>query len=193
MFTGIIEEVGQLLAILPEAGTRRLRIQAHKVLQDLRIGDSIGVNGVCLTVVESTDRDFCADLAAETWERTAFSRLVAGARMNIERPLRVGDRFDGHMVQGHVEGVGQFLDLMPVENAEDFWLRIKVTPGLEKYLVYKGSVAIEGISLTVANLENHILTVAVIPHTYKMTNLSSLASGDYVNIETDIAAKYLAK
>jgi riboflavin synthase len=193
VFTGIIDEVGQLADIMPGAGTRRLRIQANRVTQDLDIGDSICVNGVCLTVVEHTDGDFCADLAAETWERTSFSRLAAGAKLNLERPLRVGDRFDGHMVQGHVESVGQLLDLTPVANAEDFWLRIKVTPDLEKYLVYKGSVAIEGISLTVANLENHVLTVAIIPHTCKMTNLSSLTAGDYVNIETDIAAKYLAK
>lgn|GEM_PF-93795 len=193
MFTGIIEEVGRLADILSETGTRRLRIQAHGILQNVRIGDSIGVNGVCLTVVERTDHDFCADLAEETWERTTFSHLAAGAKLNLERPLRVGDRFDGHMVQGHVEGVGQLLDLTPVADAEDFWLRIKVPLELEKYLVYKGSVAIEGISLTVANLESHVLTVAIIPHTYKMTNLSSLSTGDYVNIETDIAAKYFAK
>jgi riboflavin synthase len=133
------------------------------------------------------------DLAHETVERTAFSRIKQGALVNLELPMKADGRFGGHMVQGHVDGTGKFLGLDPIAGAQDFWLRIQIPHELEKYVVFKGSIAIEGISLTVAKLEGDTVTIAIIPHTVAMTNLQSLKPGDPVNIETDIVAKYLEK
>jgi riboflavin synthase len=193
MFTGIIEETGRIKSIDLIAGTRRIQVSAKEILHGLRIGDSVAVSGVCLTVTDRSENSFSADLAAETWERTSFSRLRPGAAINLELPMKADGRFDGHLVQGHIEGTGTFLSLLPVSGAQDFWLQIEIPPELGRFLVFKGSVAIEGISLTVAKLIGNVLTVAVIPHTRKATNLASLNPGDLVNIDTDVMAKYVAK
>ena len=186
MFTGLVEEVGTIASIVECGGN-------HRIAKELKQGNSVAVSGVCLTALDIQTNSFCADLAAETWTRTSFSRITEGAQVNIELPLKADGRMGGHMVQGHVDGIGQLIALEPIPNADDFWLHIDIPNELEKYLVFKGSIAIEGISLTVAKLEGLRLTIAIIPHTIKMTNLGSLKPGDPVNIETDIVAKYLEK
>jgi riboflavin synthase len=193
MFTGLVEEVGRIVALSETGGKRRIKVAAEQVTQELKEGNSCAVSGICLTALDITPHSFCADLAQETWERTALSRITVGALVNLELPLKADGRMGGHMVQGHVDGTGKFLALEPIAGAQDFWLRIELPPELEKYVVFKGSIAIEGVSLTVAKLEGLRLTVAIIPHTVKMTNLGSLQPGDPVNIETDIVAKYLEK
>jgi riboflavin synthase len=193
MFTGLVEEVGRITQIARSGGTRRITVAAEKVTQELKVGASIAVSGVCLTAIEVTPHSFAAELAAETWARTSFSYLRDGALVNLELPLPAAGRFGGHIVQGHVDGTGKFLGIEPVEGAQDYWLYLEVPAELEKYLVFKGSIAIEGISLTVARLEGRTLTIAIIPHTWTMTNLNSLQTGAPVNIETDIVAKYLEK
>jgi len=193
MFTGLVEEVGKVTEIKQTQGKRRITVAAHEVTKELREGNSCAVSGVCLTALDITPNSFCADLAQETWERTALSRITPGALVNLELPLKADGRMGGHMVQGHVDGTAKFLGLEPIAGAQDFWLHIELPPELEKYVVFKGSIAVEGISLTVAKLEGLKLTIAIIPHTVKMTNLGSLKPGDPINIETDIVAKYLEK
>ena len=193
MFTGLVEEVGTIISIVERGGNHRITIQAPQSARELKEGNSIAVSGVCLTALDIKPDTFCADLAKETWTRTSFSRITEGAQVNLELPLRVDARMGGHIVQGHVDGTGKLIGLEPIANADDFWLHVEVPGDLEKYLVFKGSVALEGISLTVASLEGLRLTIAIIPHTIKMTNLQSLKPSDPVNIETDIVAKYLEK
>ncbi len=193
MFTGLVEEVGQVRQIAESGGKRRITVVAQQVTRELRTGNSVAVSGVCLTALDITPHSFCADLAAETWTRTSFSRITPGALVNLELPLKADGRMGGHMVQGHVDGTGKFLGLEPIAGADDFWMHIEIPEELERYVVFKGSIAVEGISLTVAKLEELRLTIAIIPHTIKMTNLSSLKPGDPVNLETDIVAKYLEK
>src|SRR5882757_6394929 len=170
MFTGIIEEVGKVARIQQRGENRRITIEAANTPKELRTGDSIAVSGVCLTAVDIKPKSFCADLAPETWERTSFSRIHEGALVNLELPMRADGRFGGHIVQGHVDGVGKFIELERIADSDNFWLRIELPRDVEKYTVYKGSVCIEGISLTVAKIEGAICTVAVIPHTVEMTN-----------------------
>jgi riboflavin synthase len=193
MFTGLVEEVGRVTSIKQSEGTRRITVAAKQVTKELKVGDSVAVSGVCLTAVDVKPDSFGADLAAETWARTSLSRITDGALINLELPLKADGRMGGHMVQGHVDGTGKFLGLDPIPGAQDFWLNIELPAELEKYVVFKGSIAVEGISLTVAKLEGLKLTIAIIPHTCEMTNLHSLKPGDPVNIETDIVAKYLEK
>ncbi len=193
MFTGLVEEVGTVVSIVENGGNHRITIKAPSSAKELRAGNSIAVSGVCLTALDIKTDSFCADLAKETWTRTSFSRMTEGAEVNLELPLRVEARMGGHIVQGHVDGTGRFFGLEPIANAEDFWMLIDIPEDLEKYIVFKGSIAVEGISLTVAKLEGLRLTIAIIPHTIKMTNLKSVKPGDPVNIETDIVAKYLEK
>src|SRR5450755_1970171 len=193
MFTGLVEEVGTVVSIVENGGNHRITIKAPNSAKELKQGNSIAVSGVCLTALDSKPDGFCADLAKETWTRTSFSRMTEGAEVNLELPLKVDARMGGHIVQGHVDGAGRLVGLEPIANADDFWLLIDIPEDLEKYVVFKGSIAIEGISLTVAKLEGLRLTVAIIPHTIRMTNLGSLKPGDPVNIETDIVAKYLEK
>jgi len=193
MFTGLVEEVGTIKSIVENGGNHRITINAPNTAKELKQGNSVAVSGVCLTALDIKPDSFCADLAAETWARTSLSRIIDGAQVNLELPLRADGRLGGHIVQGHVDGVARFGGLEPIPNADDFWLHIDVPEELEKYLVFKGSVSVEGISLTVAKLEGLRLTIAIIPHTIKMTNLGSLKPGDPVNIETDIVAKYLEK
>jgi riboflavin synthase len=193
MFTGIVEEVGRIARIEQKGENRRIVIAGQNTPKQLKTGDSCAVSGVCLTALAITPTSFAADLAPETWVRTSLSRITEGALVNLELPLRADGRMGGHMVQGHVDGVGKLLELERIANSDDYWLHIEVPPELEKYIVFKGSIAIEGISLTVARLEGLICTIAIIPHTVEMTNLGSLKPGDPVNIETDIVAKYLEK
>ncbi len=193
MFTGIIEEVGRVTGIAHQNGNRRLTVAVTRLNHELKRGDSIAVSGVCLTAVEITPSSFAADLAAETWKRTSFSRIKKDALVNLELPMRADGRFGGHIVQGHVDGTGKFLALDQVQRADDYWLRIAIPPELARYVIFKGSLCIEGISLTVAQIEGTEVTAAIIPHTVKMTNLKSLQPGDPVNLEVDMVAKYVEK
>jgi len=193
MFTGIIEEVGRVIKIAQDNGNRRLTVSSSQLVKELKTGDSIAVSGVCLTAVDIKPDSIGFDLAAETWNRTSFSRIKQGALVNLELPMRADGRFGGHLVQGHVDGTGKFLALDPIANADDYWLRIEIPPELARYVIFKGSLSIEGISLTVAGIEGTRVTVAIIPHTIEMTNLKSLQPGDPVNLEVDMIAKYVEK
>ena len=193
MFTGIVEEVGRVLRIEQRGENRRIVIAAKSVPKELKTGDSVAVSGVCLTAVDIKPESFSADLAPETWVRTSLSRLKEGALVNLELPMKADGRFGGHIVQGHVDGVGRVIALERIADSENFWLRIELPREIEKYTVHKGSISIEGISLTVAKLEGQNCTVAIIPHTVEMTNLNSLKPGDPVNLEADLIAKYVEK
>src|SRR3984893_4902081 len=187
MFTGIIEELG----VVEHAGSR-LKILCSKVLEDSREGSSVAVNGVCLTAVELDARSFAADLAPETIRRSNLGALRAGSRVNLERPLSPSGRLSGHIVQGHVDGTGELLSLEELGD-NNWWLRVRIPPELDRYLVYKGSIAIDGISLTIAELSGDILSVTVIPHTYLNTTLGRRQPGDRLNLECDILAKHVGK
>jgi riboflavin synthase len=193
MFTGIVEEVGRVTRIEQRKENRRITIMADHAPKELKPGDSISVSGVCLTSLDIKPESFCADLAPETWARTSFSRMQEGALVNLELPMRANGRFGGHIVQGHVDGVGEFLALERIADSENWWLSIALPREVEKYTVHKGSISIEGISLTVAKLEGKTCTVAIIPHTVDATNLNSLKPGDPVNLEADVIAKYVEK
>lgn len=193
MFTGIIEEVGRVTSITNENENRRLTVAASHLVKELKKGDSIAVSGVCLTAVEISPNSFGADLAEETWNRTSLSRIKSGALVNLELPMRADGRFGGHIVQGHVDGTGKFIGLDEIPGANNYWLRIEIPPELARYVIFKGSLSIEGISLTVAKIEGTQVTVAIIPHTTEMTNLKSLKPGDPVNLEVDVIAKYVEK
>jgi riboflavin synthase len=193
MFTGIIEEVGRVASITNKDANRRLTVSASHLVKELKTGDSVAVSGVCLTAVEITSKSFGADLAEETWNRTSFSRIKQGALVNLELPMRADGRFGGHIVQGHVDGTGRLLTLDEIPGADNYWLRIEIPPELARYVIFKGSLSIEGISLTVAKIEGTQVTVAIIPHTTEMTNLKSLKPGDPVNLEVDMIAKYVEK
>ena len=193
MFTGIIEEVGKVVRIQQHGENRRITVEAENTPRQLGTGDSVAVSGVCLTAVDTKPKSFSADLAPETWERTSFSRICEGALVNLELPMKADGRFGGHIVQGHVDGVGQLIELERIADSENWWLHIEIPSEIEKYTVFKGSISIEGVSLTVAKLEGNRCTIAVIPHTVEMTNLGSLKPGDPVNLEADLIAKYVEK
>jgi len=193
MFTGIVEEVGRVTRIEQHGENRRITIAAENAPRELKSGHSVAVSGVCLTALDIKPGSFCADLAPETWVRTSFSRMHEGALVNLELPMKADGRFGGHIVQGHVDGVGKLIALERIADSENWWLRIELPRDVEKYTVYKGSVCIEGISLTVAKLEDGVCTIAIIPHTVEMTNLNSLNPGDPVNLEADLIAKYVEK
>lgn len=193
MFTGIIEEVGRVVAVKTSSKGRRLTIASHRLAPELMLGNSIAVSGVCLTAVDIEKDSFSADLAQETWRRTSFSRLKPGALVNLELPMRANDRLGGHIVQGHVDGTGTLTALERVSGSSDFVLAIRVPSELTRYIVAKGSVAVEGISLTVAEIDGTQVRIAIIPHTAEMTNLQTLKPGDPLNLEVDLIAKYLEK
>jgi len=188
MFTGIIEELGKVASL--ENG--RLTILCSRVLSDLTLGASIAVNGVCLTAVDITPHGFAADLAPETVARTNFGDLHPGDPVNLERPLSLNTRLSGHIVQGHVDGTGTLEHLRPLGDG-NWELSVRVPTDLDRYLVYKGSITLDGISLTIASIENAVVKVAIIPHTYEATNLASRKPGDRVNIECDVLAKHIGK
>jgi riboflavin synthase len=193
MFTGIIEEVGKVVKIEQHGENRRITIEAANAPKELRTGHSVAVSGVCLTALDIKPKSFCADLAPETWVRTSFSRIHEGALVNLELPMKANGRFDGHIVQGHVDGVGKLVEFERIADSENWWLHIEIPSEIEKYTVFKGSISIEGISLTVAKLEGNRCTIAIIPHTVELTNLGSLKPGDPVNLEADVIAKYVEK
>jgi riboflavin synthase len=193
MFTGIVEEIGRVTLIEQRGENRRMTIAAERTSKELARGNSVSVSGVCLTALDIKSGSFCADLAPETWLRTSFSRIQEGALVNLELPMKADGRFGGHIVQGHVDGVGKLLSFERIADSENWWLEIELPDEVEKYTVYKGSISIEGISLTVAKLEKNRCTIAIIPHTVEMTNLHSLKTGDPVNLEADLVAKYVEK
>lgn len=193
MFTGIIEEVGRIARIEQRGENRRATVAAERASKELKTGDSVAVSGVCLTALDIKAGSFSADLAPETWDRTSLSRIHEGALVNLELPMKADGRFGGHIVQGHVDGVGKFLGLERIDDSDNWWLHVELPAEIEKYTVYKGSVCIEGISLTVAKLAAGRCSVAIIPHTVEMTNLHSLKPGDPVNLEADLVAKYVEK
>jgi riboflavin synthase len=209
MFTGIIEHVGRIEALgqsasrkeagNPAAGNgaqaARLRVNAGPLAASLGVSDSIAVNGCCLTIVEISGETFTADLSAETLRRTSFGQMKPGARVNLERPLTAGKEFGGHFVQGHVDAIGRVTQWEERREASgtSWWLGVRVPPELARYVAMKGSVSIDGISLTVANLAGDIVEAAIIPFTYANTNLQFLRVGDAVNLEADILAKYVER
>jgi riboflavin synthase len=193
MFTGIVEDVGRIRRIEQRGENRRITVATEGMPKELRTGDSVSVSGVCLTALDIKPGSFCADLAPETWARTSFSRIREGALVNLELPMKADGRFGGHIVQGHVDGVGKLISFDRIAESENWWLEIKLPDDVEKYTVFKGSISIEGISLTVAQLERNRCAVAIIPHTVEMTNLHSLKAGDPVNLEADLIAKYVEK
>src|ERR1700721_2043210 len=193
MFTGIVEEGGRVSRIEQRGENRRIAIAAQNVPKELKTGDSVSVSGVCLTAIDIKAGSFSADLAPETWMRTSFSRIREGALVNLELPMKADGRFGGHIVQGHVDGVGKLIALERIADSANWWLHIELPDEVEKYTVYKGSISIEGISRTVAQLEKNRCTIAIIPHTVERTNLHSLKAGDPVNLEADLIAKYVEK
>jgi riboflavin synthase len=192
MFTGIIEEAGTVDTIQSRAAGARLKVRCATVMSDLVEGASIAVNGVCLTAVELRPDSFSADLAPETLRRSNLGDLHPGSRVNLERPLSPTGRLDGHIVQGHVDATGEFLSLESLGD-DNWWLGVRVPAELDRYLVYKGSIAIDGISLTIAALESDTLSVTIIPHTYRNTTLGAYRAGARVNLECDVLAKHVEK
>jgi riboflavin synthase len=193
MFTGIIEELGTVAAFDRRQTGARLHINCGKVLGGLEEGASIAVNGVCLTARDITPNSFSADLAPETLFRSNLGALASGMRVNLERPVTPATFLSGHIVQGHVDATGKLLALEPLGDGNS-WLKVKVPGGLDRYLVHKGSIALDGISLTIAALEpGPIVAVAVIPHTMDTTTLGSVRRGWRLNIEADVLAKHVEK
>jgi riboflavin synthase len=188
MFTGIVEERGEVL----EVSERRLRIRCRVVPVESAVGASVSVNGVCLTVVENTGDSLAFDLSEETLARTSLRRLDDGAAVNLERPLTLAARLGGHMVQGHVDAVGEVVGVVP-DGPGGAVLRLRIPPDLMPYIVEKGSIGIDGVSLTVASVLEDGVTLALIPHTLAVTTLGTARPGDPVNVEVDVIAKYVVK
>jgi len=199
MFTGLIQETGRIaslrkLAARPDGGAlTRITVSADNIPSELKTGDSVAVSGVCLTAVEILAGQFSADLAAETLQRTSLGKLQPGSLVNLELPARAQDRLGGHIVQGHVDGVGKLIKLEKVTLSEDWRLAVEIPEDLTRYVVPQGSITVEGISLTVAVISGSHVEIAIIPHTYQATNLHALHAGDAVNIEVDVLAKYAEK
>ena len=194
MFTGITEHVGKIEEFQHDEKGGRLRISlegAPAIAAEMKLGDSIAVNGCCLTVVEFDARSFGADLSGETLRRTAFGEKKPGQPVNLERPLAATARLGGHFVQGHVDGIGRVTRLTP--EGDNWWLSVRLPQDLRRYVAEKGSIAIDGISLTVARWHNRVADVAVIPYTYEHTNLRDRKLGDAVNLEGDILGKYIER
>ena len=191
MFTGLIEEIGSIKSIQGGGKSIRLTVSARKIMDDVKLGDSIATNGICLTVVSFNSTSFSADVMPETMSRTNFGLLGAGSRVNLERALRVGDRIGGHMVSGHIDGLGEVVGREQDDNA--IWVSIAAPGNILKYIVEKGSVAIDGISLTVAYVDEKIFKVSIIPLTQEDTTLTSKKKGEKVNLECDMTAKYIEK
>ena len=191
MFTGIIEELGTIQSLTPNEGGAKIVVSASIVTSDSHDGDSIAVNGVCLTALDITSNSFAADLSQETLDRSTLGRLRSNSRVNLERAVTPSTRLGGHIVQGHVDARGEFI---LAEEHGDFWtVRIAFPSDMSRYLVYKGSVAVEGISLTIAALADDHFDIAIIPKTWELTNLSTLSPGDPVNLEADVIAKYVER
>jgi riboflavin synthase len=192
MFTGIIEELGEVESVLSRSTGARLKVRCSTVMTDTTEGASMAVNGVCLTAVDPRPDSFSADLTPETLRLSNLGDLRVGSRVNLERPLSPAGRLSGHIVQGHVDGTGEFLSLEALGD-QNWWLRIRVPVELDPFLVYKGSIAIDGISLTIAAIEGDVLSVAIIPYTHRNTTLGGYRPGARVNLECDILAKHVEK
>lgn len=191
MFTGIIEEVGHVLSLRRGARSFTLEVEAHKVLEGTQVGDSIATNGVCLTVTSLTSHSFQADVMPETVSRTSLSSLIAGSPVNLERALQLQTRLGGHIVSGHIDGTGRISDRRQDDNA--LWLTVECDSRMMRYIIEKGSVALQGVSLTVARVDEGSFSVSLIPHTQNATTLHVARVGDRVNIENDVIAKYVER
>ncbi|HEV7627291.1 MAG TPA: riboflavin synthase [Streptomyces sp.] len=188
MFTGIVEELGEVVAVDELPGAARFRLRGPLVTEGARHGESIAVNGVCLTVVEAGDGEFTADVIGETLHRSSLGALKAGSRVNLERPMALGGRLDGHLVQGHVDGTGTVS-----RRTEDGTVEVQLPPGLAKYIVEKGSITVDGVSLTVVEAGDEHFTISLIPTTLELTTLGIKQPGDPVNLEVDVLAKYVER
>jgi riboflavin synthase len=187
MFTGIIEEVGTVAC----AGAR-MRVECRLVLEDIKEGASIAVNGVCLTAVGIQPDGFWCDLSPETLSRTNLGALHEGSIVNLERPAAVGDRLSGHIVQGHVDGTAECLALDPLADG-NWWLKVRIPAELDRYVIHKGSITLDGVSLTVASITGEVAGIAIIPHTYESTAMRTYAPGTAINVEVDLIGKYVEK
>ncbi len=191
MFTGLIEEIGEVRSVVKSTKSAKIIIKAAEITKDVKPGDSISTNGVCLTVTEFTPDGFTADVMAETMRRSNLHSLSPGDRVNLERALKVGDRLGGHMVSGHIDGMGTISKYEKEDNA--IWVTVSAAAELLRYIVQKGSVSIDGVSLTVAYADERVFKVSIIPHTGDITTLLRKNAGDTVNIECDIIGKYIEK
>ena len=191
MFTGIVEEIGRIKAVAPGAKSSVLTIEGDVIFSDLKIGDSVAVNGVCLTATTIQGNTFTADVMHETLDRSGLGKLSAGSAVNLERAMAADGRFGGHIVSGHIDGTGVITGLRQDDNA--VWYTIQCEPQILRYIVEKGSITIDGISLTVAKVTQKDFSVSIIPHTAKVTILGSKRQGDQVNLENDIIGKYVEK
>ncbi len=191
LFTGIIEEIGTVRAITKSEKAARISIDATKVLEDVKLGDSISTNGVCLTVTNFSKSNFTVDVMAETIRRSNLGLLSPGMEVNLERSLKASDRLGGHIVSGHIDGIGKIIDLKKEDNA--IWITVSADRNLLRYIISKGSIAIDGISLTVAYVDDNNFQVSIIPHTKEYTTLLQKKVGDVVNLECDLVGKYIEK
>jgi riboflavin synthase len=191
VFTGIIEEIGKIQTVRKGAASSSISVQAKKVMEDVHVGDSIAVNGVCLTVTAFSQGGFTADVMHETFNRSSLGSLQTGSPVNLERAMPSNGRFGGHIVSGHIDGTGTVSAIQKDDNA--VWYTIKTAPGILRYIVEKGSVAIDGISLTVATVERDCFSISIIPHTASITTLSNRRVGDTVNLENDCIGKYVER
>lgn len=191
MFTGIVEEIGTVFSVTQGAKAAKLALQGNLIFEDMHIGDSIAVNGVCLTVTEKTSNTFIVDVMPETLRRSSLGKLSKGSKVNMERAMAANGRFGGHIVSGHIDGTGEIESFIREDNA--VWVTVKASPKLLKYIIEKGSIAIDGISLTVAYVDDRCFKVSLIPHTASNTTLLAKKAGDIVNLENDIVGKYIDK
>lgn len=191
MFTGIIEEVGRISKIARQGQFAQVTISGSQIFSDMHLGDSIAVNGVCLTVTEFGSHHFSADVMSETLHRTTLGNLQPNSPVNLERAMAANGRFGGHIVSGHIDGTGEIVSITPAHHS--VWFRIKSSPNLLRYVIEKGSITIDGISLTVVDCDSESFRVSVIPHTLSQTNLGTKKVGDRVNLENDIIGKYVEK
>ncbi|MFI5803910.1 riboflavin synthase [Streptomyces sp. NPDC051561] len=191
MFTGIVEELGEITAVENLGDSSRFRLRGPLVTEDAKHGDSIAVNGVCLTVVDTADGEFTADVMAETLSRSSLGALAVGSRVNLERPMALGGRLGGHLVQGHVDGTGTVVDRTPSEHWEI--VKVALPEGLSRYVVEKGSITVDGVSLTVVDAGDDYFTISLIPTTLALTTLGIKQAGDPVNLEVDVLAKYVER
>lgn len=191
MFTGIVEEIGSIKGISKGANSAVLTLSAKKVLEDVNLGDSIAVNGVCLTVTSYRQDEFTVDVMHETMDRSSLSSLKAGSKVNLERAMMANGRFGGHIVSGHIDGTGKIVSVKKDDNA--VWYQISADKKILKYIIEKGSITIDGISLTVAKVTDRDFSVSIIPHTLKNTILAYKSEGHIVNLENDCIAKYVEK
>ncbi len=191
MFTGIVEEIGIIEKSNPIAGGFELKIRAERILDDIKVNDSICIDGVCLTVTKAEHNSFYVDVVGATLEKTTFNLIKLNTFVNLERSVKLNDRLSGHLVQGHVNATGKLIEIKKI--GENYLLKISIDENLERYLIKEGSITINGISLTIADLNKNEISISIIPHTWKNTNLNSKKVNDLVNVEIDILAKYVEK